>query len=314
MPRPRQTLSGTFAPAAKQLMKPLLPQVGSSSSAASQGTFGPLNTPFKRLGALPETMNWAGLWSGSVTYFKNDVAFDTVADGSYVLLVTSKTGGSRPGADPTNWQRLNPASAGGDITAVLTPGGSGLSGGATSGAVTLQNTGVLELTQGSGISITGTKANYTIANTGAATTTNTNNYLMSTLVTVPDSGSEQIISITFTTTVANANVALYPNFHLLNQTNTVTANVNVLLTISAGGAIRPISNAYASIVSIPRAAGATDISLNTPFFVSCTTAGSYTVIFFVTADAATSGGMYIPANGASQGYVIAVGPIASNAA
>jgi hypothetical protein len=123
-------------------------------------------------------MNWAGNWSVSVTYFKNDVAYDTVAQGSYVLLTTSKTGGSRPGSDPTNWQRLNPASSGGDITAVLTPGGSGLSGGATSGDVTLQNTGVLALTQGTGISITGDQPNKTIAVATSAVTpgsyTNTN--------------------------------------------------------------------------------------------------------------------------------------------
>jgi hypothetical protein len=253
-------------------------------------------------------MNWAGNWSVSVTYFKNDVAFDTVAQSSYVLLLTSKTGGSRPGADPTNWQRLSPSAGSGDITGVLTPGGSGLSGGATSGDVTLQNTGVLELTQGSGISITGTKANYTIANTGATTT---RNYLMTALVTVPDSGSATIISITFTTTAVNADIALYPNFHIINSTGTISPTVTVGLAITSGTAtLRPGIAAYSSIVSVPISSGDTDISLNSPFFVSCTTAGSYTVEFYVSADTATSSNMFIPNTGASQGYVIAVGPIA----
>lgn len=120
MPPPRQTRP-TVAPqlAQPQLAQPIPNQyqLGSSSSAASQGSFGPLSTPFKRLGALPETMNYAGNWLSSVTYFKNDVAFDVTANNSYILKTTSKTGGDRPGLSG-NWAVLAPGSGGSGVTSV----------------------------------------------------------------------------------------------------------------------------------------------------------------------------------------------------
>jgi len=56
----------------------------------------------------------------------------------------------------------------GTITGVTA--GTGLSGGGTSGNVTLSNTGVLSVTGGTGISISGSGGNFTITNTGDTNT------------------------------------------------------------------------------------------------------------------------------------------------
>lgn len=219
------------------------------------GNFGPLDSSFKRLGALPQTMNYRGQWSASVTYFKNDVAFDATANNSYVLINTSKTGGSRPGLDISNWS-------------VLSPGG------------------------------------------GGSASAKTNSYVMGAIVVVPDSGATNIITINFTTTVVNANIAFYPNFHLINTTNSITANVILSASsLSSGLTILPSDNSFGSFISIPKNGGQTDVSMNTPFFISCTAIGSYSLNFSVSADVATSGNLYIPDVGAAEGYVIAVGPI-----
>jgi len=172
MPLPRQTLPTVASqPAQPQLAQPTyfqpIPnqyQLGSSSSAASEGNFAPLSTPFKRLGALPETMNYTGQWSSSVTYFKNDVAFDATANTPYILKTTSKTGGSRPGLDISNWRVLVPGSGGSGVTSVT--------GTANQIAVTAGSTPVVSLAAPSPAPTPGayTNANITVDGLGRVTT------------------------------------------------------------------------------------------------------------------------------------------------
>jgi len=104
-------------------------------------------------------LRYAGIWNAASTYVLGDFVESSLISNSFAALQTV-TGGSDPSvALAPNWVAF-PATSGGTITSVVA--GTGLSGGGNSGSVTLANDGVLELTQGGNISITGTKANYTI--------------------------------------------------------------------------------------------------------------------------------------------------------
>lgn len=117
--------------------------------------------------AFPEgIIRYAGVWVSTETYVY----------GMYVVASDNKPYGcgvgSDVGTDPATqpsavWFPFPPPGGGwvGDITEVIA--GTGLTGGGDTGAVTLANDGVLELTAGTNVVITGTKANYTIAASGS---------------------------------------------------------------------------------------------------------------------------------------------------
>jgi hypothetical protein len=99
-----------------------------------------LQNPFQRLQVLPTTMNWRGTWLEDDTYFRNDVVVSPINGASYILTnQTTITGAPDPSANP-EFVELSPLS-----------------------------TGIIGITQGTGILITGPVNNPTISNDGVVT-------------------------------------------------------------------------------------------------------------------------------------------------
>ena len=113
-------------------------------------------------GSVSEVDTGNGLTGGPIT-----------STGTISLANSGVTSGSYTNTNITvdQYGRITAAANGtsGGITGVIA--GTGLSGGGTSGTVTLNNTGVLTLTGGSGISLSGSTGDITISTTGAGTGT-----------------------------------------------------------------------------------------------------------------------------------------------
>ena len=57
-----------------------------------------LQNPLDRIGILPTTMNWRGLWVETEQYFINDLVVSTVNSSTYILVNQTAVKG---GGDPT---------------------------------------------------------------------------------------------------------------------------------------------------------------------------------------------------------------------
>jgi hypothetical protein len=104
--------------------------------------------------------------------------------------------------------------------------------------VTLQNTGVLAVTGGTGITISGGQNNRTITYSGAAPSANpgvvTN--ALGGNVTITATASTPVLLSGFTTTVANANVAIFYNVTFINQSATKNYTLSFSPTTLVGTA------------------------------------------------------------------------------
>ena len=86
-----------------------------------------LSNPLTRLGVLPTAMNWRGVWSVSEQYYKSDVVGSPIDNLSYVLDITSLSGGSDP-------------SSSADWTAITTTAAAGITSVSAGTGITIDNT------------------------------------------------------------------------------------------------------------------------------------------------------------------------------
>jgi hypothetical protein len=99
-----------------------------------------LQNPYERLQVLPTTMNWRGTWLVTQTYFKNDIVISPANGASYVLAnQTAVGGGPDPSVNP-EYVELSPLS-----------------------------TGIIGITAGTAIGLSGPPNNPTITNNGVRT-------------------------------------------------------------------------------------------------------------------------------------------------
>ena len=155
------------------------------------------DTPLERLGLLPNGMNWRGDWDVAEQYFLNDVVRSPANLSSYIL---NGRDALRGGVDPTlnpDWVELSSATtgviqvnAGAGITIAgtatvpvvendgilsITAGNAGITVVGGAGApplnAVISNSGVLGITNGLGINVTGTAQQPIINNNGVRTLT-----------------------------------------------------------------------------------------------------------------------------------------------
>lgn len=154
--------SSTTQPGIVQLVDDTTTDDNTKALTASAGYVLQQEINGKGDGTVTEVKTGAGLTGGPITVSGTiSLAPSGVASGSYTNTnITVDTFGRITAA-------ANGAPQG--ITGVIA--GAGLSGGGTSGTVTLTNTGVLTLTSGSGISLSGSTGDITISTTGAGSGT-----------------------------------------------------------------------------------------------------------------------------------------------
>jgi hypothetical protein len=123
-----------------------------------------LETPFQRLAALPQTMNWRGVWSITENYLLNDVVEDTTVSSTYILTgIVSLVGGQNPALSP-NWSELSGTSVG--ISGV-TPGAGIAVDNTTPTQPIISNSGVLQVQGGVGVSVDNSDPQNPIINSSA---------------------------------------------------------------------------------------------------------------------------------------------------
>ena len=123
-----------------------------------------LATPFQRLAALPQTMNWRGVWSITENYLLNDVVEDTTNNATYILTgVVSIVGGQNPVLSP-NWSELSGTAVG--VAGVIA--GPGIAVDNTNPAQPqISNSGVLQIQGAVGVVVDNTDPQNPIINSTA---------------------------------------------------------------------------------------------------------------------------------------------------
>jgi hypothetical protein len=163
-----------------------------------------LKNPLDRIGLLPTTMNWRGLWVETEQYFIYDLVVSSVNSSTYILLNQTALKG---GDDPTtnaDWAEFSATATGvQSVTAGL-----GIENIGTTTEVILQNTGVRTLEVGSGLALVGSDPqNPTIINTGVNSITQGAGINVQTLA-IPNNPKITQISNTGVLSVATGNAGI----------------------------------------------------------------------------------------------------------
>lgn len=123
-----------------------------------------LATPFQRLAALPQTMNWRGVWSITENYLLNDVVEDTTNNATYILTgVISIVGGQNPVQSP-NWSELSGTAVG---VAGVTAGAGIAVDNTIPSQPQISNSGVLQIQGAVGVVVDNTDPQHPIINSTA---------------------------------------------------------------------------------------------------------------------------------------------------
>lgn len=123
------------------------------------------DNPLERLAVLPNVMNWKGLWDTGNQYYMNDVVVEPVSTATYILTgITALLSTVTPSSD-AQWTVF----AGTADGVVSVSGGAGISITGTSTNPIINNTGILDISGGTGISIDKTSPQNPIINCSAFT-------------------------------------------------------------------------------------------------------------------------------------------------
>jgi len=107
-----------------------------------------LETPFQRLAALPQTMNWRGVWSNTENYLLNDVVEDTIVNSAYILTGSvSLVGGPAPSLSG-DWNEVSGTSVG--VNAVTAGAGIAVNN-TIANQPQILNAGVIQIQGGVGV-------------------------------------------------------------------------------------------------------------------------------------------------------------------
>ena len=118
-----------------------------------------------------DALRYAGIWDAVLTYKYAMFVVSPIDNGAYVWTDdTPVTGGADPSTGVPNWVVIPPIATG-DITGIIA--GTGITGGGSSGVVTIGNSGVLSVTANNGCSSSGGQ-NPNITNTGVLSVTASN--------------------------------------------------------------------------------------------------------------------------------------------
>ena len=204
-----------------------------------------LKNPLDRIGILPTTMNWRGLWVETEQYFINDLVVSTVNSSTYILVNQTAVKG---GGDPTtnsDWAEFSATSSGVQIVSA----GLGIENIGTSTNVILQNTGVRTLNVGSGLELIGADPqNPTIVNTGINSITQGAGINVQTLV-IPNNPKITTISNTGVLSVLSGNDGIdidntNPQIPVITNTGIYSiTNGNAGISIQTANNIATVTNA-----------------------------------------------------------------------
>lgn len=113
-----------------------------------------ITDPLRVLRELPTTMMWRGLFDPIIQYIRNDVVISAINNATYICFADVALLGEDPTTNSTNWFLFT-----GIVNFIHTLKLEGLTNVGTASVPILKNEGVVEMTAGKGVILTGTLQN-----------------------------------------------------------------------------------------------------------------------------------------------------------